>query len=179
MGMLQLLLKVYDRLDPALGKDTYAMKLKIISNNLFGVDIEPMAVEISRLRAWLSLVVDLEVETKKVKPLPNLDFRFVCANSLIPLDQSDAMMFGEDPELSLKLEEIRRHYFTTESLAKKKKHRTAYEKLKWGNCFNNECNGLPHKIFSIVRFYDLLSLQGTHCGDVFCSLLQYSCAPRY
>jgi type I restriction-modification system DNA methylase subunit len=129
MGMLQLLLKVYDRLDPALGKDTYAMKLKIISNNLFGVDIEPMAVEISRLRAWLSLVVDLEVETKKVKPLPNLDFRFVCANSLIPLDQSDAMMFGEDPELGIKLEEIRKQYFTTENLAKKKKHRTAYEKL--------------------------------------------------
>jgi type I restriction-modification system DNA methylase subunit len=129
MGMLQLLLKVYDRLDPALGKDTYAMKLQIISNNLFGVDIEPMAVEISRLRAWLSLVVDLEVETKKIKPLPNLDFRFVCANSLIPLDLNDAMMFGEDPELGLKLEEIRKQYFTTENLAKKKKHRSAYEKL--------------------------------------------------
>ena len=129
MGMLQLLLKVYDRLDPALGKDSYAMKLQIISNNLFGVDIEPMAVEISRLRAWLSLVVDLEVETKKIKPLPNLDFRFVCANSLIPLDHNDAMMFGEDPELGLKLEEIRKQYFTTENLAKKKKYRIAYEKL--------------------------------------------------
>jgi type I restriction-modification system DNA methylase subunit len=129
MGMLQLLLKVYDRLNPALGKDSYAMKLQIISNNLFGVDIEPMAVEISRLRAWLSLVVDLEVETKKIKPLPNLDFRFVCANSLIPLDQNDAMMFGEDPELGLKLEAIRKQYFTTESLTKKKKHRSAYEKL--------------------------------------------------
>jgi type I restriction-modification system DNA methylase subunit len=129
MGMLQLLLKVYDRLDSALGKDTYALKLQIISNNLFGVDIEPMAVEISRLRAWLSLVVDLESEKRKIKPLPNLDFRFVCANSLIPLDISNLMMFGEDPELGLKLEEIRKQYFTTESMAKKKKHRTAYEKL--------------------------------------------------
>jgi hypothetical protein len=126
-------LKVYDRLDPALGKDIYGMKLQIISNNLFGVDIEPMAVEISRLRAWLSLVVDLEVEAKKIKPLPNLDFRFVCANSLIPLDQNDAMMFGEDPELGLKLEEIRKQYFTTESLAKKKKHRLAYERLILGD----------------------------------------------
>jgi len=129
MGMLQLLLKVYDRLDPTLGKDSYAMKLQIISNNLFGVDIEPMAVEISRLRAWLSLVVDLESEKKKIKPLPNLDFRFVCANSLIPLDLSNAMMFGEDPELGQKLDDIRTQYFTTESMAKKKKHRAAYEKL--------------------------------------------------
>ena len=129
MGMLHLLLKVYDRLNPALGKDSYAMKLQIISNNLFGVDIEPMAVEISRLRAWLSLVVDLEVETKRIKPLPNLDFRFVCANSLIPLDHNDAMMFGEDPELGLKLEEIRKQYFSTENLTKKKKYRIAYEKL--------------------------------------------------
>jgi type I restriction-modification system DNA methylase subunit len=129
MGMLQLLLKVYDRLDPALGKDTYAMKLQIISNNLFGVDIEPMAVEISRLRAWLSLVVDLESEKRKIKPLPNLDFRFVCANSLIPLDLSNAMMFGEDPELGQKLDDIRKQYFTTESMTKKKKHRAAYEKL--------------------------------------------------
>ncbi len=129
MGMLQLLLKVYDRLDPALGKDLHKMKLQVISNNLFGVDIEPMAVEISRLRAWLSLVVDLEPNMKSVKPLPNLDFRFVCANSLVHLDSSDALVFGEDPELGSKLEEIRKQYFTTESVSKKKKYRKTYESL--------------------------------------------------
>ena len=129
MGMLQLLLKVYDRLDPALGKNSYKMKLQIISNNLFGVDIEPMAVEISRLRAWLSLVVDLEPNAKDVKPLPNLDFRFLCADSLTPLDSSGALMFGEDPEMGDKLEAIRKQYFNTENLAKKKKYRTAYEGL--------------------------------------------------
>ena len=127
MGMLQLLLRVYDRLDPALGKNSYKMKLQIISNNLFGVDIEPMAVEISRLRAWLSLVVDLEVSAKDVKPLPNLDFRFLCADSLTPLDESGALMFGEDPEMGEKLEAIRKKYFSTENLAKKKKYRIAYE----------------------------------------------------
>ena len=129
MGMLQLLLTVYDRLDPALGKDSHRMKLQIISNNLFGVDIEPMAVEISRLRAWLSLVVDLESNVKGIKPLPNLDFRFVCANSLIPLDSNGALMFGEDSELGSKLEEIRRQYFNTENLVKKKKYRIAYQGL--------------------------------------------------
>jgi Alw26I/Eco31I/Esp3I family type II restriction m6 adenine DNA methyltransferase len=127
MGMLHLLMTVYERLDSALGKDVQKMKLQIISNNLFGVDIEPMAVEISRLRAWLSLVVDLEPSVKNVKPLPNLDFRFVCADSLIPLDTNGALMFGEDPELGNKLEEIRRKYFSTENLAKKKKYRSSYQ----------------------------------------------------
>ncbi len=132
MGMLQLLLKVYDRLDPALGKDLHKLKLQIISNNLFGIDIEPMAIEISRLRAWLSLVVDLEPNVKGVQPLPNLDFRFVCADSLSPLDSSGSLMFGEDPEMGNKLEEIRKHYFSTESLAKKKKYRSEYERLIFG-----------------------------------------------
>ena len=44
-----------------------------------------MAVEIARLRSWLSLIVDELSDSKNVKPLPNLDFKFVCANTLIPL----------------------------------------------------------------------------------------------
>ena len=131
MGMLQLLLMTYERLEPRL--DSYKAKLQIISNNLYGVDIEPMAVEISRLRAWLSLVVDLEVDSKHIKPLPNLDFKFICANSLIPLDNASAAMFGEDPEFEFKLEEIRKAYFATENVHKKNKHRSDYQKLILGN----------------------------------------------
>ncbi|GAB6391497.1 MAG: Eco57I restriction-modification methylase domain-containing protein [Treponematales bacterium] len=102
MGMLQLLLKTYERLDPELQTfaaktaapaDTYeirrrAAKLFIIQNNLYGVDIEEMAVEIARLRAWLSIVVD-EEDTRNVQPLPNLDFKFVRGNSLRKLDRND------------------------------------------------------------------------------------------
>ena len=131
MGMLQLLIKVYERLEPRL--DMYKSKLRIISNNLYGVDIEPMAVEISRLRAWLSLVVDLEVDSKHIKPLPNLDFKFVCANSLIPLDKPTDVMFGEDPEFEKKLEEIRSSYFATEDMEKKYKFRSKYEQMILGN----------------------------------------------
>lgn len=129
MGMLQLLLKVYDRLDSSYSKKLHELKLQIISNNIYGVDIEPMAVEISRLRAWLSLVVDIDVDAKDVKPLPNLDFRFVCANSLIPLDSSGDLVFGEDPDLDAKLGQIRKQYFGTESALKKKKLRSNYESL--------------------------------------------------
>ena len=127
IGMLQLLVRVYERLEARF--DSYKTKLGIIEKNIYGVDIEPMAVEIARLRAWLSIIVDEESDSKKIKPLPNLEFKFICANSLIDLDKNGSNTFGDDPELQEKLASIRDGYFNTESLNKKKKLRGEYEKL--------------------------------------------------
>ncbi len=127
IGMLQLLVRVYERLEPRF--DTYKAKLQIVEKNIYGVDIEPMAVEISRLRAWLSIIVDEEADSKKIKPLPNLEFKFICANTLLGIDTSGVTTFGDDPNLAEKLREIRDGYFNTESLLKKKKLRADYEKL--------------------------------------------------
>lgn len=128
IGMLQLLVRVYERLEPRF--DGYKAKLQIIEKNIYGVDIEPMAVEIARLRTWLSIIVDEESDSKKIKPLPNLEFKFVCANSLIDLDQSgQTALYGEDSELEKKLRGIRDAYFNTESLTKKKKLRNDYDLL--------------------------------------------------
>lgn len=55
------------------------IKLNIIQNSIYGVDIEKGAVDIARLRFWLSLVVDEEMP----KPLPNLDYKIVVGNSLV------------------------------------------------------------------------------------------------
>lgn len=59
-----------------------AWKRRAITWSLYGVDINPEAVEICQLRLWLSLVLDLTDPTK-VEPLPNLDFRIVAGDSLI------------------------------------------------------------------------------------------------
>lgn len=126
IGMLQLLVLVYERLDARF--DSYKTKLRIIEKNIYGIDIEPMAVEIARLRTWLSIIVDEESDSKKIKPLPNLEFKFVCANSLIDLDR-DTTVLGDDPSLDSKLQNIRDAYFNTESLNKKRKLRLEYEKL--------------------------------------------------
>ena len=81
ISMLQKLAGLKLQLDP---KTTpYDLKLKTIENSIYGVDIQPMATELSRLRCWLSLIVD--EDPKDIKPLPNLDFKFVTANSLIDL----------------------------------------------------------------------------------------------
>jgi len=58
------------------------LKRDIIANNLYGVDIKPEAIEIAKLRMWLSLVVDIP-DIEDVEPLPNLDYKLMCGDSLI------------------------------------------------------------------------------------------------
>jgi type I restriction-modification system DNA methylase subunit len=60
----------------------YNFKRHAVHNCLYGVDIDPGAVEIAKLRLWLSLVVD-EEDTAQIKPLPNLDFKVITGNSLV------------------------------------------------------------------------------------------------
>ena len=75
----------------------YNFKRQCIEHSLYGVDIDPGAVEIAKLRLWLSLVVD-EEEIKNIKPLPNLDYRIMQGNSLI----SEFMGINFDDENSKK-----------------------------------------------------------------------------
>lgn len=127
IGMMQLLLQVYGRLDPRL--DHYKTKLAVIEKNIFGVDREPMAVEISRLRAWLALVVEQDSDKSRFSPLPNLDFKFVCANSLVGLDTSSLVSLFEDKNLDIKLQELRDAYFSTGSAKVKSELKSRYLKL--------------------------------------------------
>ncbi len=69
-----------------------AWKRRAITWSLYGVDINPEAVEICQLRLWLSLVLDLK-DPRKVDPLPNLDFRIVAGDSLV--DRVADIVFGE------------------------------------------------------------------------------------
>ena len=70
----------------------YGRKLGIIQNSVYGVDIQPIAIEIAKLRFFLTLVVDEKINEKEdnrgILPLPNLDFKFVCANTLIPAPET-------------------------------------------------------------------------------------------
>jgi len=63
----------------------YNFKRLAIHDCLYGVDIDPGAVEIAKLRLWLSLMVD-EEDIKHIKPLPNLDYKIVCGNSLLSVN---------------------------------------------------------------------------------------------
>jgi len=86
VGMMSEIVKARLSLTPYYADDAertpYHFKRQAIQNCLYGVDIDRGAVEIAKLRLWLSLVVD-EEELKHIKPLPNLDFKIVSGNSLL------------------------------------------------------------------------------------------------
>ena len=128
MGMLQQLLKTYERIETRF--DPYKLKLSIIENNIFGIDLQPMAIEISRLRAWLSVIVE-EEDKKNIKPLPNLEFKFIAANSLIKLEKGQTDSFA-DPDLDLKLQDLRDKYFNARKHHTKKEYQKKYYKLTTG-----------------------------------------------
>jgi hypothetical protein len=100
---------------------------------IFGSDIQTVAVEIAKLRCFLTLVVDQEIhdelDNRGVIPLPNLDFKFVCADSLTPLDDNKQISFGDDPGLELKLDTLRKKYFTANSEVRKAKLKKDYLNL--------------------------------------------------
>ena len=70
-------------------RSLYELKLHIIERNLYGVDIDEFAVNIAMLRMWLSLAIEYEGEGPE--PLPNLDFKIVCGDSLLGPDPSPAV----------------------------------------------------------------------------------------
>lgn len=91
----------------------YHFKRDAIQSCLYGVDIDVGAVEIAKLRLWLSLVVD-EEEVKQVKPLPNLDYKVVAGNSLLGVEKN---LFNE--KLFHTLEELKPIYFDESATPKK------------------------------------------------------------
>jgi len=80
-------------LEKKLSKESrdYVHKLGIIQHSIYGVDIQPIAVEIAKLRFFLSLIVDEEIddsqENRGLRHLPNLEFKFVCADTLVKLSE--------------------------------------------------------------------------------------------
>lgn len=98
----------------------YIRKLKIIENCIYGVDIQEIAVELARLRFFLSLIIDEQVDEQKpnmnIEPLPNLEFKFICADSLIDLKQEQIPLYLRIDELKKIMDE----YFTASSTKEKK-----------------------------------------------------------
>src|SRR6266513_3583107 len=94
----------------------YHFKRHAIQNSLYGVDIDPGAVEIAKLRLWLSLVVD-EEDVKQIKPLPNLFYKVVTGDSLLRIDKDEL----ENWKAVRRLEELKPRYFDEPD--KEKEHR--------------------------------------------------------
>lgn len=108
VGMLHEIVQARQALATYLGEPNrhpYPLKWHAIQETIFGVDIDAGAVEIAKLRLWLSLVVD-EESFDNIHPLPNLDYKIVCGNSLLGVEKT---LFNN--HLFVKMDELKQQYF--------------------------------------------------------------------
>jgi tRNA1(Val) A37 N6-methylase TrmN6 len=87
----------------------YARKLYLIENCIYGIDIKPIAIQITKLRFFISLIVDQKTGGAKesnynVLPLPNLETKFVATNTLLGLKRETDVL--ADPEIEEKQKEL-------------------------------------------------------------------------
>ena len=121
-------------------KFNYAYKLDMLQRMIHGVDIQPIAIEISRLRAFLSLIVDEEKESGHenlgIKALPNLEFNFISANSLISLEhkEKEQKEFSDETTEGIikRMRNIADGYFNADTVEKKIRIKTEFESLMGG-----------------------------------------------
>lgn len=107
----------------ALERTPYNFKRHAIQQSIYGVDIDCGAVDIAKLRLWLSLVVD-EDDFQTIKPLPNLDYKIVCGNSLFKVERNllNDHLFAE-------LESLKLRFFDEINPRQKKDEKARIEQL--------------------------------------------------
>lgn len=136
VGMLQEIVRLrffiqwYFIKDRAEIKSEYPLKKDTIQNSIYGVDIDPGAIEIAKLRLWLSLVVDYDLE--EIEPLPNLDYKLMVGNSLIEKLDAQASAITNDSErnkLIDKLRELKDVFFNLSGSQEKKELRKQINEL--------------------------------------------------
>ena len=105
--------------------DDYGRKLYLIENSIYGVDIQPLAVQIAKLRFFITLIVDQPIDPALtnygILPLPNLETKIVPANTLLGLERGQ-LLLGSDRVLALEheLKSVRHRYFTARRYSDKK-----------------------------------------------------------
>lgn len=119
-----------------LSRPDYARKLYLIENSIYGVDIQPIAVQISKLRFFISLVVEQKATQDSndnfgIRPLPNLEAKFVAANTLIGLEKQYSI--SETDEVRTEqdhLKRIRRRIFSAKDPVRKRRFKIEDQKVR-------------------------------------------------
>ena len=112
----------------------YGRKLYLIENCIYGVDIQPIAAQISKLRFFISLIVNQRIddsrENRGVRPLPNLETKFVAANTLLGITSQLSLRGPEITKKEEELNEVRRRYFAARTPETKEKYRKRDAELR-------------------------------------------------
>lgn len=136
MGLLNRMIDILERISP--NERVYDLKLSVIENCLYGSDIQSIAAQITKLRFFISLICDCEKDASKpnfgIPTLPNLETKFVSANSLIAKKKKAAQgNLFENPEIDPtknELAEIRHKHFSAKSASTKHRLREKDQALR-------------------------------------------------
>ncbi len=109
----------------ARANDDYGRKLYLIENCLYGVDIQPIACQLAKLRFFIALIVDQEIDPQEpnygILPLPNLETKIVAANTLLGLARGQMRLPDQRVQrLEAELRQVRHDYFTARRYKDKK-----------------------------------------------------------
>ena len=112
----------------------FGRKLYLIQNSIFGVDIQPVACQIAKLRFFISLAIEQAPEQKAenfgIKPLPNLETRFIAANTLICLKAQGTLTSNTAQDLEQALRDNREQHFHATTRQRKRACKQKDEKLR-------------------------------------------------
>lgn len=121
----------------SINRPDYARKLYLIENCIYGVDIQPIAIQISKLRFFISLVVDQKtnnnpVDNFGIRPLPNLEAKFVAANTLIGLEKKDANLFTSKAvvQKEAEMKEAKHRIFGAKTVKTKRRYKERVTELR-------------------------------------------------
>ena len=138
MGLLNRMVDIIQKISP--DENTYDLKLNIIENCIYGSDIQSIATQISKLRFFISLICDCEKDASKpnfgIPTLPNLETKFVAANSLIDRKNKgkyvQGNLFIDSAVMDLKdqLRKCRHEHFKADTASKKIRLRKEDAKLR-------------------------------------------------
>ncbi|MDM7266071.1 MAG: Eco57I restriction-modification methylase domain-containing protein [Aquificaceae bacterium] len=132
----ELLKELNENFDEAITYPDYARKLYILQNSIYGVDIQNIAIQITKLRFFLSLIIDQKPDPSKenlgIKPLPHLETNFITANTLIGLETSRQYTLGDDKlrELKRELKKLYKKHFSIRSREEKKRIQEKAEEIR-------------------------------------------------
>lgn len=114
----------------------FGRKLYLIQNSIYGVDIQPVATQIAKLRFFISLAIEQQssddpVDNYGIKPLPNLETRFVVADTLMPLyNLQHGLISDHIRELEQKLRKNSERHFHASTRSQKEEHRRTDKNLR-------------------------------------------------
>ena len=112
----------------------FGRKLYLIQNSIFGVDIQPVACQIAKLRFFISLAIEQEPEQNAenfgIKPLPNLETRFIAANTLIGLKAQGTLTSNRARDLEQELRDNRERHFHATTRQRKRACKIRDEELR-------------------------------------------------